>query len=166
MDIEVTHSFPCSGPALWVALRDPAFQEALAEAAAIDRELLEDRPIPGGREQRVRVTARGTLPPVAAKAVGTDRLSWIQRIRSRDAALHLDWQITPNVIPDRVRAEGSVRVTDLGGGRCERLISGVVEVSIPVIGRRIERQIQADLERSYQRAYELLSQWIREGRAG
>lgn len=166
MDIKVMHTFECSGPALWVALRDPAFQEALAEAAEIDREVLEDLPIPGGRQQRIRVTARKTLPPVAAKAVGTERLSWVQVTRSRDAALRLDWAITPNVIPDRIRAEGLVRITELDGGRCQRLVSGVVEVNVPVVGRRIERQIQADLERSYERAYELLDRWIREGRSG
>jgi len=161
MDIHVSQTFDCDAPLLWVVLRDPAFQRALSEAAQVDQEVLADDPVPGGRKLRIRVTARTPLPAVAVKALGTERLIWVQENCTQVVSFSMTWSITPNVIPDRIRAEGTMQVTQDSPGRCTRVVRGVVEVNIPVVGKRIERQILADLEKSYERAYKLIVDWLK-----
>jgi len=162
MDIHVSQTFDCDAPILWVVLRDPAFQKLLSEAAEVDQELLADESVPGGRKIRSRITARKPLPAVAVRAIGTERLSWVQENQTQDVAFSMSWRITPNVIPDRIRAEGTMKVTQIGPGRCTRVIRGVVEVNVPVVRKRVERQILADLEKSYDRAYKLIVEWLNE----
>jgi hypothetical protein len=163
MDIQISHTFDCQGAMLWVMLRSPTFQDLLAEEAGIDREVLSDEALPGGRRLRVKVTARKELPAVAAKAVGTSRLSWVQEIRTYDADLRLTWKIKPNVIPDKIRAEGMMFIEG-DGARATRTVRGEISVNVKFVGRQVERQIVSDLERSYERAAALAREWIAQGR--
>jgi len=157
-EMKIVQRYDCTPFDLWVVLRDPRFQDDLAELAEIDREFLKDDPVPGGRDVHVKVTLRRPLPTPISSATGVERFFWIQRMRTFDAETRLDWSIVPGLIPDRVSARGTMTIVNRGPGRCERLVKGSIRVGVPVVGRKIEKQIVADLEKSYGRAADLIRQ--------
>ena len=155
-EMNIVQRYDCTAFELWVILRDPRFQDDLAELAEIDREFLKDDPVPGGRDVQVKVTLRKELPRAVANATGEERFYWTQRMRTFDTETRLDWSIVPGLIPERVTARGTMTITNRGPGRCERLVKGSIRVGIPVVGKKIEKQIVADLEKSYARAADLI----------
>jgi hypothetical protein len=154
MKLRIAHRFSCSARDYWNATRGPDFEAALSAGSEVDIEPLGVEERGGRRVERARVKPRRELPAVAAKAVGASRLSWVQETEFDDAALATRWSVTPDVLPGKVRCEGSSRVVDVPGG-CERVIEGEIAVSIPFIGGTVEKHVMEQLEGSYDRAAEL-----------
>jgi len=77
-----------------------------------------------------------------------------------DAGYHVDWKVIPINVSDRVKAAGTFSLKPLNGGRCQRVVTGEVKVSVPLVGGRIEKGIAADLEKSYEATAEFARRWL------
>ena len=160
MKLAVTHSFPCSVDVFWQMFWDPAYDEMLSSSAAITKEILWDREEGGDRVWRMRFIPDRELPAMVAKAVGATKLVYEQESRlTSDGVLH--WEVFPTVVPDKVTAKGTMRVSASGDG-ITRVVDGEIKVRIPLVGGRIEKQIHQSVVESYDRAAEVRRQWLRE----
>jgi hypothetical protein len=164
MKLRIAHRFPCSARDFWNATRGPDYEAALTAGSEVDLEALGVEERAGHRVERVRVKPRRELPAVAAKAVGSARLSWVQETEFDDAALGTRWRVTPDVLPGKVRCEGTSRIVDVPGG-CERIIEGEIAVAIPLIGGTVEKHVLEQLQSSYDRAADLTRTFLA-GRVG
>lgn len=167
MEFEIRHLFGCEAATLWAILGDPAYQRQANDRAGIDTELLEDRPAgPGQRLVRVRVVPRQTLPPAMARAVGTDRLTYVQEQRWRADTQLIQWSLHFDRLADRVRCRGQLAILPRAQGQCERLIRGELVVNVPLVGGMMEQKAIEGVRRSYDNTARVLEDWIRQREPG
>jgi len=162
MEIRFSHSFACTPRAYWDLAWDPELEREIRSAAEVDFTVLEER-VEGSRAfSRTRVAPRRELPVVAQKALGQTRLSYVQEIDQDNAAMTTSWRVLSELLPDKVRCQGTSRVVPAPPG-CERVIEGNIEVAIPFVGGAIERVILSEIERSYERAAEVIRRRLPRG---
>lgn len=158
MKLAVSHIFPCTEDVFWQMFWDDDYDRMLVESAGFSRETLWDRMEGEDRVWRMRFIPDQELPSVVARAVGTNRLVYEQTSRlTPDNVLH--WEVFPAVVPDKVTAKGTMRVVPASGG-IDRRVDGEIAVRIPIIGKRIEKQIHKSVEDSYTRAFDVSVRWL------
>jgi hypothetical protein len=155
MEIRIAHRFPVAPRAYWEGTRGPELEAEMAREGEVDMQVLERRRTPPTAFDRVRVSPRKELPALAQKALGVARLSYVQEITANDDTMTTTWRVVPDVLPDKVRCGGTSRVVPAPGG-CERIIEGEIKVSIPLVGGAVEKIVLEQIERSYERAAEVI----------
>lgn len=157
--LSIRHRFPCSVDTFWEMFWDEEYEAMVSEAAAVERETLEDRMEGEVRVLVSRTTPDRELPVAVAKVIGANKLIYTQTTRFDRAASRLSWEVQPNVMADKVTAKGlfEVRPTDEG---CERSVAGEIEVRVPLIGRRVEKAIVEDVSRNYDEAAKASLRWL------
>lgn len=159
MRIHVAHRFPVAPRAYWDATRDPALTARMSDAGDVDMTVLEQRVEAGRSHERVRVTPRKELPAVAQRALGTARFTYVQTVDSDDDGMSTTWKVVTDVLSEKVSCNGTSRVVPAPGG-CERVIEGEIKVAIPLVGGAIEKVVLDQLEKSYDRAADVLRDWL------
>ena len=154
MDFRIAHRFPCSPQAYWEATRDPVYERSL-QNEDMDSEVIERREEGDILTERMRVSPKRLLPPLLAKAIGRDRLSYVQEVAFNNAQLTTTWKVLSDVLTEKVKCSGTSRVIVLPEG-CERIIEGSIDVSVFIVGGAIEKHILGELERGYDRAAALI----------
>lgn len=149
MRLDVRHLFPCSAADLWSILADPTYQAEANEATKLKKEVLESRNEGGVRFERIRVFVQRELPAPMARALDVDRISYVQEQRWRDGDHSMKWVVIPDVGARYVQCRGDFRVADRGRDECERIITGELSVSVPLVGSRMEKKTAEDLQAGY-----------------
>lgn len=162
MRLDFRHLFPCTAEELWSILADPVYQAEANSAASVRKELLESRAEGKQRVERVRVHVQRELPAPMARALDTDRVSYVQEHRWRDEDLSMKWVVIPDVGAKYVQCRGDFRVANRGKGECERLITGDLTVSVPLLGGRMEKKVAEDLKANYDATAKLLLRYIQQ----
>ncbi|GEM_PF-3233124 len=162
MRFHVVHRFPSSARRYWHATDTDSCNADIDRATAVRRELLEETKSPGRRRQKVRSVPDRRLPAVVAKAIGSERLVLIQEQDYDDERLVLKFRATPEArkVAGKVRCEGTLTVRDRGDGTCERVVKGQISVAIPLVGRKIEKQVVDQLTDGYDRNAQAISAWL------
>lgn len=161
MDFRIAHRFPCTPQAYWDMTRNPAYEREV-QGADTASELLELKDEGAQTFERRRIAPAKPLPAVMAKAVGRDRLSWVQEVTSDNTAFTTRWKVVSDVLTDKVRCAGTSRVVAAPGG-CERVIEGTIDVSVFMVGGTIEKHIAAELQQGYDRAAAALTRLLASG---
>lgn len=159
MLIRFVHRFACTPQTYWEATRDPAYEERIRSRAEVDVDVLEAREAPPRSFMKARVSPRRELPALVQKAIGAARLSYVQEVESDASTLTTRWRVVSDFLTDRVKCSGTSRVTPVPEG-CERLIEGNIEVQVPVVGGSIEKQIVGEIERSWDRAADVMREFL------
>lgn len=155
MEIRISHLFPCSPQVYWRTAWNPEFERELRSEAEVDFTILEER-VDGDRTHtRTRISPRRELPLIAQKALGQARFSYIQEVEADAGSLTTRWRVTTDLLPEKLRCEGTSKVVEAASG-CERLIEGSIDVAIPLVGGAVERQIVSEIQRSYERAADVV----------
>ncbi len=162
MQFQVVHHFPVPARRYWEATDTPSCNAAIDTATKIERELLEETRHPGRRVQKVRSVPDRKLPGVVARAIGTDRLVLIQDQDFDDERFVLSFRATPEArrVAGAVRCQGTLTVRDRGDGTCERVVKGEISVAIPLVGRKIERQVVDQLCDGYEKNARAITSWL------
>lgn len=155
MDIRITHTFPCDPATYWAVTWDPKVDAEMRAATDADYEVVEDRREGDHQITRTRVRPRKDLPGMMRKALGRERLSYLQEVDTDNLGRRTTWKVIPDVLADRVKCQGTTRVVATPGG-CARHIEGVIEVNVPLVGGAIESHIVTELERSWERAADVV----------
>lgn len=160
--LHVESQLPVSPEVCWEVFESDAFRERLSVHTGLTSELLEERVEGAVTVRRLKFTSGNDLPGVAAKALGAKRLSYEQENRLDLGRSRLDWVVKLPI--DRVRVAGVTTVAPSGSG-CTRVVSGEIEVRIPLVGGQIEKAVVGEFQKSMERAVDLARAMIAE-RAG
>lgn len=155
MRFDLEHSFACTPEELWAITDDPDFELRLAEVSDSTRELVEASDEGGVRYRKLRITVDRELPAPMKKAIGADRISYDQVTRRKLGSNELTWSISPMVLRDRFKGEGTTKVRSVGDG-CRRVISGELSIRVPLLGPKMEQRLVDDVSASYDRAAALI----------
>jgi hypothetical protein len=151
MQIRIAHRFPVPPRAYWDGTRSPDLDDEMARESEVDVQVLERRRDGPHSFDRLRMMPRKELPGLAQRALGTQRLSYVQEVEADEAAMTTTWRVVPDVLADKVRCQGTSRVVATPEG-CERIIEGEIKVAIPLVGGAVEKIVMEQIERSYERA--------------
>jgi hypothetical protein len=143
-----------------------AFNNAVAPVTGMrTRALVEERIDERGvRHRRVRMEPDTKLPAMIQKVADSIARGGItyDEVSTYDATQHLVHYRVDSKANDRVKVEGTIRFIADGDG-VRRVIDGVIEVKAPLgVGGVIERFIEAETVKGYDRIHALLQRWIDE----
>ncbi|MFT5684090.1 MAG: hypothetical protein ACI8RZ_005031 [Myxococcota bacterium] len=159
MKMNVRHRLPASPDVAWREIFSDAYSQAVAAQTGANSERISEEVKDGKRLIRSRVTLARELPSAAAKVMGGKHLTYVLEERIDDANHILQWRVLVDKVSDKVKAEGVFRLLPAAEG-CERVIQGEVTVGVPLIGRKIEASIAAELEKSYEATAKFAHQWL------
>lgn len=162
MDIRIVQRFPCSTQKLWEIIRNPDFEKETREAANVDVVVLKKEERNGILVEKIRTTSRKELPGLIRSAVGADRMVYDQEMESDLNKYSTAWKVIPAFASDKVMCSGTSRVQPTADG-CERVVTGELKVSVPLVGGKIEQAIVAELENSYGKTADVIHKWIKKG---
>lgn len=162
MRFQVNHPFPVSPQAYWDGTRDPALDAKILAAGDVDIEVLERTRNGVLSRERVRVSPRRELPALAQKALGAARFSYVQIVDGNDDTMTTSWKVVSDLISDKVSCSGTSRVIATPAG-CERIIEGEIKVAIPLVGGTIEKVVFEQIEKSYERAADVIRRHLTGG---
>ncbi|HJN74382.1 MAG TPA: DUF2505 family protein [Myxococcota bacterium] len=152
MRFTIEHAFECDPDRLWELLRSPDYIAAVDERAGLTRTLLDERQVRDEWVQRIRFVPDRSLPPAAQKAMGREKLEYVQEQRWRNRDRSMRWRVDIAGLEGRYESHGDLLVAQARKGWCNRRVHGLVTVSLPLIGERIAKRIIVDIEESYEGA--------------
>lgn len=152
MKFSLEHRFPCNVEVLWALVHSPRYITAIDDAAGLRRELLSERIVRDERIQRIRFIPDRSLPPAAQRAMGMEKLIYIQEQRWRERDHSMRWTVELTGLESKFSSTGTLKIGQRAKGECVRNVDGEIRVNVPLIGGRFEKKIVADVTASYERA--------------
>jgi len=166
LKIQATHDLPCSADTFWDLYFDDDYNGGLdRELNLAENTVLERRDDGDITHMKVRIAPAREIPAAVRKVLRSATLAYYEH---RDLDLsrgHMDWRVTHDAVSSRrLHCEGVLDVIPAGEGRCRRVLDGVIDVRIPVVGRFIEKAIATDVVRCYDVAADFLPRWLEQQR--
>jgi hypothetical protein len=143
---------PLDADAFWAVIHAPEYEALVAEALGLrEYRELDRREERGATYRRIQVAPElpAALRALLRRAAGLESASYVEEQWRSRARREVRFRLTPSVLPGRSRIEGRVRVEPRDGSTCTRILEGVVEVGVPVVGRLLERAIVANAVEGY-----------------
>ena len=155
MKFTIEHLFPCNADDLWELVHSDRYLTAIDSAAGLTRVLLDEKTVRDEVVQRIQFIPDRSLPAAAQKAMGMEKLIYVQEQRWRRRDLSMKWTIDLQGLTDKFRGSGRLQFSQRGKGQTHRLVEGDIRVLVPLIGGRFEKKIVEDVTKSYERAAEV-----------
>ena len=159
MKFVIEHTFAVT-PADYEALYfDEPFNVALGDHLGLGREL---RRFDRSAERIVRhVCCEPKRDPnsPAGQAFGTTRASYVEEMDYDVRARRGAWRTIPNILPERVRTEGTLEIVSAAGG-AKRIVVGEVKAKLWGFGGLVERMVVSEIEQSYAKAAAFTTEWL------
>lgn len=152
MKFSLEHLFPCNVDEIWALVHSDRYISAIDGAAGLTRVLLDDQVVRDERVQRIQFIPDRTLPAAAQRAMGMEKLIYVQVQRWRERDHTMRWTVELTGLESKFSSRGDLAFQQRAKGQCIRFVNGDVRVNVPLIGGRIEKKIVEDVTSSYERA--------------
>lgn len=159
MHFEIVHEFDIPLDALELAVISPRLVDKLGpnlQAMKVGIETVEQKShrLADGVLDRVwHYQANVKVPPFARGVLTKEMCAWEER-SIYDLKKHgSSWTITPHVKPEWQKyfhAEGTYSIQSLGDGRTRRVISGDINLNVPVVRQVAERMILGEVKKTFE----------------
>lgn len=142
------------------ALLDPAFIACLGDLPKLGAPaVLEQRREGDAVVQRVQHSFTGSLSPAVTRVIDPEKLTWISETTYDLAERCGTFRIIPDHYEGRLRCVGTYSFVP-GDGVTVRRAEGEVVVSVPLLGRIVERALVSGLEEHLRAEGDLLAEWV------
>jgi hypothetical protein len=161
LNFEISHEFDIPLDALELAVISPSLCQKLAHRLPnIESVHQKEHVLKDGRLDRTwSYRANVRLPPFARSYITPEMMAW-DDTSIYDIARHAsEWTITPHVKPEWRKffaSAGTYTLTELARGRTRRVVSGQVEVRVPVVSPVAEKLIVAEVKKLFEAEAETL----------
>lgn len=146
------------------ALIDPAYLDRLSSLPKLGRPTLLDRREESDGDvvhQSVRYAFVGDLNAAVRRVVDPERLTWVEE-STIDRRSHVTtWWIVPDHYGHLLRSKGTFRLRPDGNGT-RRTAEGDLDVSVPLVGGRVERAIVSGLRDHAALEQGVLEEWLQD----
>lgn len=161
MDFEIEHEFDIPRDALELAVISPSLVQKL-RGRLPNIEALDQREhrLVDHRLERVWVYRADVPIPAFARAYVTrEMLAWDEH-STYDISKHAsEWRIEPHVKPEWRKyfsASGTYALTSLDSGRTKRVVSGKLELRVPLVRQVAEKLILGEVKKTFEAEAEAL----------
>jgi hypothetical protein len=139
---------------------DEDYQRSLKTLGKLRRELLDQEAQADGEViRRTRCVLDIEISGVAKKFIGEGDPAWVERAVWSEEAMEWAFTIDPEVARELLEADGTIRLSDDGGGTL-RTVEGQVKVKVPFYGGKVEGWIVDGLTDAYDEEAERLRAWL------
>jgi len=146
------------------ALYDPRFITRMAELPRLGNPQLLVHDIDGVTlHQQVRYAFAGQLSSSVRAVVDPDRLTWIEDSTTDLSAHRAEFRILPDHYASLLRCNGTFALDPGANSGCVRVAEGEIKVSVPLVGRKVERAIVSGMDEHAQAEVGLLEEWVANG---
>ena len=161
MDFEVEHAFSAPLDEVARVLLDPGFQESLSDIGALEsRTLLSQvERADGSVVRQVRCVLDIDIKGPAQRFIGDGDPAWVEESVWDPDARIWRWTIAPEIGGHLLEARGDIELHPLGADTLRRVL-GMVKVSVPLYGGKVEGWIVEGIEQAYDEEAERLAQWL------
>ena len=163
MDLHVEYPYDAPADVVWAMFTDRDFiLGKLRAAGALECEVVEcDVTAGGGLRIATTRTVQAEIPAFARKVFNpTQSLAQVEEWEAESGGTRVgDWRIEPKGVP--VKSGGATRLESTPDG-CVHHIEGVIKVSVPIIGGRLEKFVFDQARTTLDKEHEFGRQWLAE----
>jgi hypothetical protein len=162
MRFEIAHEFDIPLDALELAVLSPELLGRLRPklGGTVERAEQKEHAIDDGKLTRLWFfQANIPIPSFAKPHVTKEMCAWDQRSVYDLKSHESKWTIRPNIKPDWQKyfhAEGTYQLVPLDRGRTRRVVTGNVELHVPVVRQVAERMIVGEVKKNFEAEAETL----------
>ncbi len=98
--------------------------------------------------------------PSFLKKFANGKLVFTQNQRFRKPENRITIDVTNSMFPNRSEIKGEYIVESAGAGKVKRTYTGTVSVTVPLIGKRVEKWVLVDLEKSMNTGASVTQKWL------
>ncbi len=154
------HDQNCDPARFWEVFFDEAYNQAVYKVVGTKgRQFLELTDHGATKTWVLRVFPERDLPDFAKKIIKGD-LGYIEHATMDKAANRIVSRIEPTLFKDKTKINSVYTIESIGPGKCRRTFEGDVEVSIPLLGKKVEQIIVADMEKAYASVADFTNEWL------
>jgi len=146
-EILIEDRFNCAPKALYDLLSDNGFDDDLMKSLKVGKSLLSEEKKADGVQYKIRLVTPEETPAIARKFTG-EHLAYVETRNWVLDRLGGTWVIEPEVNGVKVEAKGVTEIVSDGSG-CIRRTKGVVNVSLPLIGKKIEEMVLQSIKNTF-----------------
>ncbi|HET6585567.1 MAG TPA: DUF2505 domain-containing protein [Nannocystaceae bacterium] len=162
MKYRIEDTFDVSAERYWATFFDEEFNRALWKELDIEWEPLElDRKGEGADlvvTRRQRLTPKREMPAIIAKFV-KGKLSYVEHNVFTASNNTMKTTTTPSFMADKIDTNGVFRIEVVGPDKVNRVWDGNCEVSIPLVGGKVEKLLVDEVRESYRKATAFTRKW-------
>ncbi len=166
MEFDIHHHVPVEPRAWWGLLSDQSFLAYQDSLAKIERRQLANESGAGENGQRlyrVRFEAKHELPGFMKRILGADRLWYELTQHIDDEGMKLVWVVKPPISEKRFYGRGTFHLEPNPAGGCERYVHGRIEVSIRLVGGKIEQMLAKEIIKGHEVGAQAAERWLLQG---
>lgn len=157
------HTFDAEPAQFWKVFFHEAFNEDMYRRIKVkERRILKYEENDATILRDVKIMPERDLPGFMKKIVGGD-FGYIEHNVIYKGKDSMDVVIEPTLWKDKTKMSGVFKVEALAPGKCRRSFEGSVEVSVPLLGRKIEDFIVAEMKNAYDAAALVTAEWLKKG---
>jgi hypothetical protein len=165
MKFEYRHTFEASVDRVIEAMFHPdmtAFLKGRMKTL-VNIEVLERTEAPGQLKRRVRYVPVPSIKRIGPKVITPESMQWVEQSTFDRGARKMTFQNVPThpKVRARMTNAGQIEFRDPGGGRTERLMSGELKISFPLLGRIAEGIIAKNAQAILDEEATLLAEWLK-----
>lgn len=161
MHFTLEHSFGAPVEVVTEAVNDDAYQAMLEDLPNLgERRVTEFTEAPDGSIHRVVRYKLGAQLPAPVVAVLGETATWDEIGDFDSSARTWTFEIKPHVLAGRLRCHGTYSFVRDGDQRSKRLVDVDLEVKVPLVGVRAEREIKKGLVETMDAEARLLSDYL------
>jgi hypothetical protein len=164
MKFEYRHAFDASVDRLTEAMFHPEMTAFLKSRmkTLVNIEVLERTDAPGELKRRVRYVPVPSIKRIGPKVITPESMQWIEQSTFVKTSRTMTFENVPThpKVRERMTNTGRIEFKDLGGGHSERIMTGDLKVSFPLLGRIAEGIIEKSAKAIVAEEATLLAEWL------
>jgi hypothetical protein len=160
---KIVHEFNADPATYWKVFLDEPYNVELYNRIGVKERTMLDRSEDAKTVKwSIRIVPKRDLPGVIKKIVGGD-LGYTEISTLYKDENYIDVKVEPSLMKDKTKIRAKYTLTPIGEKRVRRTFEGDIDISLPLVGRKVEAVILEDMQRSYDIAAQVTSEWLARG---
>lgn len=161
-NIKIAHEINCNEETFWKLFFDKEFNEKLyREGLGFPEYNIESQDETDAEVKR-RTKGRPKLanvPGPVAKVLG-DKFGYVEEGSMKKSEKVWRWKLTPSVMADKMKQEGSLRIEKIGEDKVRRVVEMIIEAKVFGIGGILEGTAEKQLREGWENSAAFMNKWI------
>ena len=163
MNLKTTHTFPIDVKTFWEKLYfHEEYNRALylTQIGAKSYEVVECKDTEKTLTRRVKITPKQSAPSILQKMLKGE-FTYVEEGTFHKADGTYRFQITPSMMPEKIKVSGVVTAVAAGDKSVKRTIDLSLKADVFAVGGQIEKFVGGEITRGYDESYEFTMGWIK-----
>lgn len=157
----VTHEINCDVETFWKVFLDKEFNEKLfrQQLGFPEFNIVEQRETETEVHRKVSGKPKLNMPGPVQKLLG-DNFRYVEEGKLNKATKVWTWKMTPSVMADKLRQEGTLRVEPIGDNKVRRVADLINEAKVFGIGGLMESSAEKGLREGWDQSAKFMNQYL------